>query len=60
MSELIRNGLKFPLGKNTFGKISGVYALGFHYHTVDAEGNCIKGEQYMLKADFKLEQGVKN
>ena len=56
MSELIKRGFKFDLEDGNYGKISSVYALGFHYHTIDSGGNCIKGEQYILKSEFKLEQ----
>lgn len=59
MSEL-KYGDRIKLDNGDQMKISGVYALGFHYHTLDSKGNCIKSQQYMLKADFKLEQGVKN
>ena len=39
-----------------YHKVSQVHALGFHYHTLNVKGDCIKGEEYMLKS--KLEQGV--
>ena len=49
----LKLGYKFLLDCGNHGKITGLYALGFHYHTIDSEGNCIKGQQYMLKTELK-------
>jgi hypothetical protein len=51
LTPVTRDAL-FVLTKDTIGIISGIYALGFHYHTLDKKGNCIAGQQYMLKTDF--------
>ena len=45
-------GLLFELEDGNFGKITEMFSQGFHYHTMDREGNCVKGQQYMLKSDF--------
>lgn len=47
-------GQLFLLGDSCYGKISGLYAQGFHYHTLDFDGNCIRGWQYVLKSNFNL------
>lgn len=49
-NELIRLGKRFHLTDKTYGKITEVFADGFHYHTMNLRGDCIKGQQYMLKA----------
>jgi len=45
-------GQLFLLKHDGFGKITGLYAEGMHYHTLDFSGNCIKGQQYVLKSNF--------
>jgi hypothetical protein len=47
-------GSRFKIDSNTYGKISNIFSLGFLYHTVDQEGNCLKGETYQLKDSFKF------
>jgi len=52
----LKYGALFYIAPGQHGKITGLYALGFHYHTIDDEGNCIEGQQYMLRAEFKSNQ----
>jgi hypothetical protein len=42
----------FRIEEKKIGYISGLYAKGFHYHTLNERGKCIEGQQYMLKVDF--------
>jgi hypothetical protein len=48
-------GYTFSLKDGNHGKITGLYSLGFHYHTYNSNGDCIKGQQYMLKTDLEQE-----
>lgn len=48
----IKVDTEFNLPSGNKAKITEVFAKGFHYHTYDKQGNCIKGQQYMLKAQF--------
>ncbi len=56
----LRYGDKFTLNCGNIGKVTGLYALGFHYHTMDKIGNCIKGQQYMLKSELKAHKESNN
>jgi hypothetical protein len=44
----MKYGDTFELENGNIAKVSGVYSKGFHYHTLNADGDCIAGEQYML------------
>jgi hypothetical protein len=52
----LKLGRLFLLKYEGFGKITGLYAKGMHYHTLDFSGNCIKGQQYISKSNFKALQ----
>lgn len=44
----------FRIDETTFGEISECFSQGINYHTLDKEGNCIKGQQYVLRSDFNF------
>ena len=54
MSDLTL-GDEFILKDGNTGKVTEVFSQGFNYHTLDKLGHCIKGQQYILKYNFKLE-----
>jgi hypothetical protein len=49
---MIQIDQKFALDGECYGKITEVFSQGFHFHTIDKDGNCIKGQQYKLKSEF--------
>ena len=50
--DSIKLGVIFSITSAAYGKITEVFAYGFNYHTMDAKGNCIKGQQYITKLAF--------
>lgn len=49
----IRFGDHFRIDTAKMGYISDISACGFHYHTLDRTGKCIKGQTYIKNEDFK-------
>ncbi len=46
-------GQKFLI-KEGVAKVSGVYANGFHYHTLNQNGDCIIKERYCLHSEYAM------
>jgi len=49
---MISLGFKFSLSCGSIGKVTEVFANGFHYHTLNENGDCILGQRYMTKSYF--------
>lgn len=45
-------GRMFNISEGVFGKITEEFSQGFNFHTVDGEGNCLVGQEYILKSNF--------
>jgi len=46
-------GYEFKLVTEQIARVSEVFAIGFNFHTFDANGNCISGQQYCLKTELE-------
>lgn len=49
--ETVRVGDTFRVSEGE-AQVSQCYSKGFHYHTLDAKGNCIIGERYMTHKEY--------
>lgn len=48
----MKYGDRFKLTCGNVAAVTGVYAIGFHYHNLDKNGDCIVSERYMTHNNY--------
>lgn len=59
-NAILKLGHTFQICTNQVGKVTELFANGFLYHTLDLEGNCLIGQQYLTRSDYhqKFEEAL--
>jgi hypothetical protein len=59
-NSILKLGHTFQICANQVGKVTELFANGFLYHTLDLEGNCLIGQQYLTRSDYhqKFEEAL--
>lgn len=52
---IMKLGDTFTTDCRNTGKVTEVFSLGFNYHTLNADGDCIKGQRYLTHNSINRE-----